>query len=151
MFCREQAVQLHRERFAIHDRGAEIIMIGNGAPNFAKAFQEDFSITTPMYVDPSLESYRALGMRRGLLATLFSGKVLVHGARALRGGFRQGITRGDHWQLGGVLVVRPDGAVLYRHLSETAGDHPPLSDIIAALGTDSLNTGASGQGSRLPA
>lgn len=151
MFCREQAVQLHRERFAIHDRGAEIVMIGNGAPNFAKAFQEDFSITTPILVDPSLESYRALGMRRGIFATLFSGKVLLHAARALRGGFRQGKTRGDHFQLGGVLVVRPDGVVLYRYQSETAGDHPPLADIIAALGTESLNTSASGQGSGLPA
>ena len=126
-------MQLHRERFAIRDLGAELIMIGNGTPNFAKAFLEEFSITTPIYVDPSLASYRALGMRRGVAATLFSPKVLVHGFRALRSGFRQGLTRGDHFQLGGVLVVKPDDTILYRYLSETAGDHPPTSDILAAL------------------
>jgi len=134
MFCREQAVQLHRERFAIHDRGAEIIMIGNGAANFARAFAEDYSITTPLYIDPSLESYRALGMRRGIVATILSPQVFLHGARAMRGGFHQGLTRGDRFQLGGVLVVSQDGEVLYRYTSETAGDHPKVADILGALG-----------------
>jgi len=127
-------VQLHRERSAIRDLGAELIMVGNGAPHFARAFLEDFGIATPLYVDPSLASYRALGMRRSLVRTLFSGKVLLYAARALRAGFRQGLTRGDHIQLGGVVVVRPDGTVPFRYLSETAGDHPKLADILAALG-----------------
>jgi hypothetical protein len=42
--------------------------------------------------------------------------------------------QGDAWQLGGVLVVRKGGEVAYRHLSAEAGDHPPVADVLAALG-----------------
>jgi len=127
-------VQLHRHRDEVHGRGAEIVTVGNGAVHFARAFREDMGITTPIYVDPSRATYRALGMKRSLLASLLSGKTLLHALRAMRRGFRQGRTQGDALQLGGVLVVRPDGRVLMRSLSNEAGDHPPESDVIAALG-----------------
>jgi hypothetical protein len=58
---------------------------------------------------------------------------LKHKLSALCGGFRQVQTRRDRSQLGGVLVVRQDGAVVYRHLSEGADDHPALEEILAAL------------------
>jgi AhpC/TSA antioxidant enzyme len=134
MFCREQAVQLHRAKDAIHARGAELVLVGNGAPHFVQAFREDLGLTTPVYVDPSLASYRALGMKRGLVGTILSPRILAHAARALRGGFMQGRTRGDAWQLGGVLVVKRGGEIAYRHLSDEAGDHPPVDDVVAALG-----------------
>lgn len=127
-------MQLHRHRDEVHGRGAEIVTVGNGAVHFARAFREDMGITTPIYVDPSRATYRALGMKRSLLASLLSGKTLLHALRAMRRGFRQGRTQGDALQLGGVLVVRPDGRVLMRSLSNEAGDHPPESDVIAALG-----------------
>jgi len=133
MFCREQVVQLHHHKDEIHRRGAELITVGNGGTHFARAFREDMGITTPIFVDPSRATYRALGMRRGLLGTL-SAKTLLHAARALKRGFRQGRTQGDAFQLGGVLVIRPDGSVSLRYLSSEAGDHPPEADVVSALG-----------------
>jgi hypothetical protein len=32
-----------------------------------------------------------------------------------------------------VLVVRPDGSIPYRYISDSAGDHPDPQDILAAL------------------
>jgi hypothetical protein len=126
-------VQLHREKEAIHARGGELHFVGNGAPHFAAAFVEDLGITTPVYVDPTRASYRALGMKRSVLSTLFSGRTLRHALRAMRAGFRQGRTQGDPWQLGGVLVVRPGGGVAFRYLSDEAGDHPAAQDVVAAV------------------
>jgi AhpC/TSA antioxidant enzyme len=134
VFCREQAVQLHRVRDEIHARGAELFIIGNGAPNFARAFREDFGIATPVYTDPSLATYRLLDFKRGVTDALLSLKVWANAARALSGGFRQGWFQGDAWQLGGVLVVRADGTVAYRYVSAAAGDHPPVADVLLALG-----------------
>jgi hypothetical protein len=127
-------VQVHRARDAFHARGAEVFVIGNGAPHFARAFREDLGLAVPLYTDPTLATYRALRFRRGVGATLLSGKTWAHAARAMRGGFRQGLTQGDAWQLGGVVVVRPDGAIAYRHASGEAGDHPPLEALLAAAG-----------------
>ena len=126
-------MQLHRVRDEIQARGAELVIIGNGAPNFARAFREDLEITTPLYTDPSLATYRLLEFRRGVRDTVLSLKTYGHAARALREGFRQGRTQGDAWQLGGVLVVRSDGTLAYRYASAAAGDHPPVADILAAL------------------
>lgn len=134
MFCREEAVQVHRERPEIRARGAELVLIGNGNRHFAKAFADAFRIEAPLYVDTTRASYRALGMRRGFRATLGSVASLKNVARALKAGFRQGLTRGDAWQLGGVLVVARGGEVLFSHRSEAAGDKAPVEAILSALG-----------------
>lgn len=127
-------MQVHRARQEIRERGGELAIVGNGAPAFARAFREDLGLDVPLYTDPSLATYRALAFRRGLVRTVLSPRVWIHAARALAGGFLQGRTRGDALQLGGVVVVRPDGTVAYRYASAEAGDHPPIGDILAALG-----------------
>jgi hypothetical protein len=132
MFCREQAVQVHRERDAIRKRGAELVFIGNGNRHFAEAFQKQFDIQAPLYVDTKRNAYRALGMRRGT-RDIINLSSLRNMMRSLRAGFRPGRIQGDGRQLGGVFVVRPGGQVPYSYLSQAGGDHPPVADILRAL------------------
>ena len=124
---------MHRESPRVLKAGANLVMVGNGSRHFARAFRDEQGITTPVYVDTERRAYEALGMKRGVLAALGSVAAVRHAARAWRAGFRQGPVRGDPWQLGGVLVVRPGGAIAYRHLSGEAGDHPAVADVLAAL------------------
>lgn len=133
MFCREQAVQLHRDRARFEARGARIAFVGNGGAHFARTFVEDFGLDEPVLVDPKRATYRALGMGRITLSSLVSPRTLLASARALLAGFRQGKTQGDALQLGGVLAVRPGGEVAFKYLSTFAGDHPPHDDVLAAL------------------
>jgi NAD(P)-dependent dehydrogenase (short-subunit alcohol dehydrogenase family) len=116
----------------IRSRGAELVIIGNGAPNFAAAFREDFQLDCPLLVDPELRAYRAAGLRRGRVE-LLSPRLPLNALRALRSGSRQTGVQGDPWQLGGVFVIRPGGDLAYRYLSREAGDHPPVDEILAAL------------------
>jgi hypothetical protein len=126
-------VQLHREKDRIHAAGAELVVVGNGAPHFMQAFREDTGLDGPLFTDPTLATYRALEFRRGVAATVFSPRTWAHALRAMRAGFRQGRTQGDAFQLGGVLGVRPDGEVVYRYASAEAGDHPPVEELLAAI------------------
>jgi AhpC/TSA antioxidant enzyme len=125
--------------------------MGNGTSGFGRAFREDVQLETPLYVDPTCASYRALSMKRGIARTLGSWRTWVSLGRALRTGIRErraGVivrwwrlsvpvlipgTQGNAWQLGGVLVVLPDGRIAYRRESTIAGDHPRTDEIIAAL------------------
>jgi hypothetical protein len=132
MFCREQAVQVHRERERIRAAGAELAFVGSGTPAMARAFAEDYRLEVPLYVDPSRKTYQALGMKRSGLLALLSPRVVAAALRALRGGFRQGPVRGDALQLGGALVVARDGRVTFRHVADDAGDHPPVEAVVAA-------------------
>jgi len=117
---------------AIRERGAELVIVGNGAANFAAAFREDFAIDGPLLIDPELRAYRAAGLRRGRVE-LLSPRLPLNALRALGSGSRQTGVQGDPWQLGGVFVIRPDGTLSYRYVSREAGDHPPVSEILGAL------------------
>jgi hypothetical protein len=147
--------QLRREVDRIHALGAELVVIGNGTRHFARAFNEDLRLDTPLYVDTVCASYRALGMTRSFARTL-SWRTWANMFRALRDGIRErrvkviarwwGLSipvlvsrdRAVAWQLGGVLVVLPDGSIAYRYQSTIAGDHPPTTEVIAALEARSL-------------
>jgi NAD(P)-dependent dehydrogenase (short-subunit alcohol dehydrogenase family) len=115
--------------------GAELVLIGSGAPHFAAAFREDFALDCPVLVDESLEVYSIAGLERSASAAL-SPRMALSAARALRAGHRQTAVQGDVWQLGGVLVIRAGGEVAYRHASTEAGDHAPIEDVLAALAPD---------------
>ena len=116
----------------IRDRGAELVIVGNGAQPFAAAFVEDLQLDCPVLVDTELSAYRAAGLRRGLVE-LISPRIPFHAIRAVRSGSVQSTVQGDPWQLGGVFVIRPDGELLYRHASREAGDHAPVEEILSSL------------------
>ena len=112
--------------------GAELVVVGNGTPEHAAGFKEDQNLTFPLLVDPSMEAYRAAGLKRGITDAV-NLKMVGHAVRAFRKGFRQKRTQGDPWQLGGAFVISSEGNVLYHHVSREAGDHPEPGGILAAL------------------
>lgn len=120
----------HREE--IRQAGAELVFVGNGAPLFANGFAEDLGLEERILLDPGLVAYRAAGLRRGR-AELFSPRMIGNAVRAWKAGFRQTGVEGDAFQLGGVLVVRAGGDLVYRYASREAGDHPPIEEVLAGL------------------
>ncbi len=116
----------------IRKAGAELVVVGSGRPEHAADFRQSERLRFPLLVDPELASFEAAGLKRSVLATL-GPRAFGHAFRALRSGARQGATRGDPWQLGGALVIRPSGEIAYRYASREAGDHPPVAGILEAL------------------
>lgn len=116
--------------------GAELVVVGNGAPHYVAGFRDKTGFDGPIYTDPELASYRALEFERGL-GTTFNIRSLARAWKAYGAGNRQSkpISRpqGDAWQQGGVVAVEPGGSIVYRYGSRHAGDHPPVADILAAV------------------
>ncbi|MBX3161521.1 MAG: AhpC/TSA family protein [Deltaproteobacteria bacterium] len=130
--CRAHAVGLQKDLAAIAAKGADVHVIGSGTPSFIAGFREETGWTGPIYSDASLAAYRAAELKRSVARTLDPrslGKALAF----LRDGHRQGRTQGDNWQQGGVLVVRPGGAVAWHHASDRPGDNATGAQILAAL------------------
>ena len=120
----------------IRAAGAELYVIGSGAPMYAADFKEKLRIAgTPIWTDEALASYRLFDFKRGASAVM-AVRALGHVARALLAGAWQGRTRGDATQIGGVVVVRPGGRIAYLYRSREAGDHPDPREIVAALSLD---------------
>lgn len=113
-------------------KGAELIVVGSGAPWHAKAFRDARGLEFPLYVDSELVAYRAAGLRRGIWATL-GPRNWWGGLRAIFRKRRQGRTQGDPWQQGGVFVFGADGATRFRHINRGSSDHVRIDRVIAAL------------------
>jgi hypothetical protein len=116
----------------IRARGAELVVIGNGSAAQAREFRDEQQLTFPLLTDPSLESYRRAGFRRGVASTL-GPRAVLHGLAALGQGFVQGRTKGDPLQQGGALVVAAGGRLLYHQVSREAGDHAAHEALLDAL------------------
>jgi peroxiredoxin len=141
IFCREHVIELQGVMERIHGLGAEVVVVGNGAPHFIEGFRELTGFRGPIFTDPSRKSYDAASLKRGW-STFLNPRAVTNLARAFVGGSRQGSIQGDPAQQGGTLVIAPPGRVLFHHVSDTAGDHPKLEKIFAVL--EALRSSAPG-------
>jgi peroxiredoxin len=126
-------VQLHRDRSKFEATGARLIVIGQGTPAHAAHFRDTLDIDLPIYVDERRDSYRAAGTKVATFNELLGPRVVAKGmAASRRDGVMQGKTVGHPAQLGGVLVVRRGGEIVYAHLADDASDNPPNSEVLQA-------------------
>jgi peroxiredoxin len=129
------AVQLHRARDDLEATGGGVILIGQATPRHAVQFRRRLKLEWPVLADRTRASYRAAGAKVATAGELLGPKVVAKGIRASRrSNVVQGRTIGHPAQLGGVLVVRPDGAVAWSHMAEDASDNASPEEIIGALG-----------------
>jgi hypothetical protein len=126
-------VQLHRELPRIHALGAELVAIGTGKPHWVAGFRELTEFSGLILCDPAKEAYQAAHMERGRWRDIFNPRTLAYGMRAVGQGMFQGRVQGDPKQNGGVLVVAPPGHIVFRQVSQVAGDHAKVEDILQAL------------------
>lgn len=138
MFARQQAAALMDIKDQLAAAGVALAAIGSGNPKQAKKFVESFSFTGEMYVDPSLKTYKAFNLNRGITRTLGPSSIM-RGISAMKEGFRQGKSAGDLWQQGGMFVIGPDSQtgshLLFAHRNQTAGDQADLNAVLKAIRT----------------
>lgn len=128
------AVQLHRSHEDLEAAGGRIVLIGQATPRHAAHFRRRLELEWPVLADEERASYRAAGAKVATAGELLGPKVVAKGVQASRrSNVVQGRTIGHPAQLGGVLVVRPDGAVAWSHMAEDAADNATPEQIIAAL------------------
>jgi len=127
-------MQLHRARGEFEDAGATLVLIGQATPRDAAQFRRRQGIQLPVLADKERISYEAAGAKVAGITDLFGPKVVAKGAVTIaKQGVVQTRTIGDAAQLGGVLVIRPDGEIAWSHMSDDAGDNAPPDEILAAV------------------
>jgi hypothetical protein len=135
LFCHQMVEELVAGVPHVLGRGARVVIVGNGSIEQAKRFFSDKQLPregVSVVTDPERDAYRAAGFERGLTKTLNAGSVKAYGV-AVRQGHRVTGLFGDLTQLGGLIVVRPPASLLFFHKSRFAGDHPRMTDVLAAL------------------
>jgi peroxiredoxin len=127
-------VQLHRARKQFGSAGAQLVLIGQLTPRHAAQFRRRHELDLPVLADEKRESYKAAGAKVATLDELLGPKIVAKGTlTAARTGLVQTRTIGHPAQLGGALVIRPDGQVAWAHMSEDASDNASAEEILAAV------------------
>lgn len=123
----------------INKLGAELVVVGSGRVEFATAFQKKLNINTPFFVDPSLESFKAAGLKRSKLGTLGPLNFLP-ALKALFKGNVQGRVQGDAFQQGGAFIILPGNKLVYSYISKRSSDRPPIKKILKKLEEEKQKT-----------
>jgi hypothetical protein len=125
---------LDRAREELEATGARIVLIGQATPRQAAHFRRRQGLHLPVLADEKRASYKAAGTKKANGKELLGPRLIARGALAtVRTRQLQTRTVGDAAQLGGALVVIPDGSVTWSHMSEDASDNPRPDEILAAL------------------
>jgi prostamide/prostaglandin F2alpha synthase len=128
-------VQLHRARSKFEAAGVPLTLIGQATPRHAAHFRRTQGVELTVLADKDRESYRAAGAKVGTLDELIGPRTVGRGlAKTVRSGGKvhQGKMIGHPAQLGGAMVVAPDGRVAWSHMSDDASDNASPDEILEA-------------------
>lgn len=133
MPCREHLGQVHEQQETFDRLGTVVAAVTFEEPARIAAFvgREDWPY--PLLSDPTRRAYAAFGLQRGQPQQLWNWVTLVAYARGLLHGRWPRLTHSDMTQLGGDVVLAPDGRVVFLHRSVTPADRPAVSDLVAAV------------------
>jgi peroxiredoxin len=135
-FCRAYAVQLNRARSRFAEAGARLVLIGQGTPDDARRFRRHMRIDLQVLTDVDRVTYLWAGAKLATLDELIGPVVVARGLLAMA---RQQVLLGhntaDEAQLGGSIVVRPDGTIAFSHISRDASDMAGPAEILRVLET----------------
>jgi len=114
-------------------RGADVVAIGTGSVDYAKAFVDVEAIPFAVFVDDDSLAASAASVRRSGPLALIAPRTWTNSRQAWREGFRVHKSGKRVTQLGATFVVGPGRAVRYAHVDRHSSDHAPLSEVLAAL------------------
>ena len=118
----------------ITNTGAEVVAVGTGDEQYAKAFVADERVPFPVLVDDDAAAANAAAVRKVNMGTLLLDPRSLKGAlQAHRDGFRVKKSGRRVNQLGATFVLGPGSQVRYAHVDAHTADHAPLEDVLAAL------------------
>ena len=127
-------MQLHRAREQFEQAGLGLVLIGQATPRQAKHFARKLDLDgLTILADEDRSTYKLAGYRRASVGKLLGPKSVLSGVKhGARSGVVQGRIVGDAAQLGGAMVIEPDGSVALYQASTHAGDTIEVDDLLAA-------------------
>jgi len=101
-------------------------------PEYRTHFAVPASI--PLLADEERAAYKAYGMHVGSIRDIYGPDTIRKYAELIRKGMKMRLkTDEDTRQLGGDVIVGPDGRVILAHCSKNQADRPSVETLIAAI------------------
>lgn len=110
--------------------GVRVAMVTFQAGRFVEAYVRETALDWPILVDDTLRLYGAYRMGRGNWWNLAGPPALWAYAKLVLHGRRPRMLGGDVTQLGGDVLIDPDGMVRLHHVGRGPADRPSTNSIL---------------------
>jgi hypothetical protein len=110
--------------------GIKVLVITFEAGPLALAYVKESNIRWPLLVDESRALYAAYGMHRGHWRDILGWSSWRAYAKLLLQGRRLRRSSGDLQQLGGDVLIDPEGVVRLHHVGTGPADRPSVSSLL---------------------
>jgi len=136
-----RAERLRGEYDRYVDAGGQVVVVGQGEPERARAYAEEHGISCPVLCDPDRHAYAAYGLAEG------QPEQLVYSAsdELLRRNYEAGVSFAEMraeqgrplvdspWQMPGEFVVAPGGRIRLAYRYQWCEDYPDPRVLLAAI------------------
>ncbi len=117
----EQELQAHR---------VKVVVVTFQAGWVVQAYVEQTGLSWPILPDPDLELYRAYGMQRARWQDLWGFSTWWAYLKLVLRGRRLQPSHADLAQLGGDVLIDPEGIVRLHHVGKGPADRPSVDSIL---------------------
>lgn len=130
----EHLGQVRDHQRDIESTGAKILAVSFGSPEQVADYREHFSVSVAMASDERRALYRAYGLGRGSIATVYGLAAVRQHLRLRARGFAAAPSspEQDTLQLGGDFVIDRSGRIVMAHRSRSGDDRISVREIVAA-------------------
>jgi hypothetical protein len=117
----------------INELGVQVLVVTFEAESVAQAYVHDTELQWPLLIDESRELYKAYDMQHGKWWDIYGPSAWWIYAKLLVKGRRMVASHSDFEQLGGDVLIDPEGIVRMHHVGKGPSDRPDVSSIIARI------------------
>jgi hypothetical protein len=121
----------HEEEF--DRRNVKIVVVTFEAGFLARRYVEDTSLTWPLLVDDTRETYRNYGMLSASFWDVFGPKTWWAYLKEIAKGKKLKKSEGDIFQRGGNVLIDPGGTVHLHHIGVGPGDRPAVEALLKKI------------------
>jgi hypothetical protein len=114
-------------------RGVRIVIVAFEDDFFARAYAGETSLSWPLLVDDTRETYRSYGMLSASFLDVWGPGTWWVYLKELSKGARLRMARGDTYQRGGDVLIDPAGIVTLHHVGAGPADRPPVGEILRRI------------------
>jgi alkyl hydroperoxide reductase subunit AhpC len=124
---------LRQEDEAFEELAIAVLVVTFETARVARAYVEETRLGWSLLVDESRSLYEAYGMRRGRWWDIWAPATWRAYARALRQGHLPRRPSGDVRQLGGDVLIDPEGIVRLHHVGRGPADRPSTESLLRVV------------------
>ena len=108
----------------------QVVVVTFQSGPIVEAYARETRLVWPILIDTSLEMYLAYGMNRGPWWSIFGPTAWWAYVKLLLRGRRLRVPSGDVSQLGGDVIIDPEGIIRLHHIGAGPGDRPAIHALL---------------------